>query len=138
MGGDEVGDGELVEGGEVGADFFPAAAGEEGDPGLGGVEVVVGGVVFAGDGGEWSFGEGVADELGGDVAVAVEGLFEGEDDEHFADALLHPAQAGALPRPELRGDEPDDRDAGRVEVFGEAEVDVGEVDEDGDVGLVLR
>ena len=86
--------------------------------------------------GSGGFGEGVADELGVDAAVAVEGLFEGEDDEHFADALLHPAEAAALPGPELRGDEPDDGDAGGVEVSGEAEVDVGEVDEDGDGGLV--
>ena len=41
-----------------------------------------------------------------------------------------------LPLPELRGDEPDDRDARAVKVFGEAEVDVGKVDEDGYVGAV--
>ena len=41
-----------------------------------------------------------------------------------------------LPRPELRRNEPDDRDPGAVEVFGEAEVDVGEVDEDRYVGAV--
>jgi len=78
----------------------------------------------------------VAYELGVDAALAVELFFEGEDDEHLVDALLHPAEAAALPRPELGRDEPDDGDAGAGEVFGEAEVDVGEVDEDGDVGAV--
>ena len=46
-GGDEVAHGELVEGGEVGVDLFPAAAGKECYPGLGGVEVVLGSVGFA-------------------------------------------------------------------------------------------
>ena len=136
VGVDEVGDGQFVERGEVGSYFFPAAAGEQGNPDLGGVEVVLDCVGFAGDGRERGFGEGMADELGFDVASAVEGLLEGEDDEHLRDALLDPAEAGMLPRPELRGDEPDDRDARAVEVFGEAEVDVGKVDEDGYVGAV--
>ncbi len=130
---DEVAHGELVEGREVGADFFPAAAGEEGDPGLVGVEAVLGGVGFARDGGGWEFGEGVAYELGLDVAGLVEGLLEGEDDEHAVYAFLDPAEAGALPGPELGADEPDHGDACVVEVLGEAEVYVGEVDEDGDV-----
>ena len=123
--------------GQVGADFFPARAREQRDPGLGGVEVVGGGVGFAGGGGQRRFGEWVADELRVDAAVAVEGLFEWEDDEHARDALLHPAQARALPRPELRRNEPDDGHARCVQMPGEAEVDVGEVDEDGDVGEVL-
>jgi len=72
--------GHLDHGGEVGFDLAPAAAGEERDPGFGGVEGVVAGVVFAGDGGEGKFGEGMAYELGFDAAVFVERLFEGEDD----------------------------------------------------------
>jgi len=93
-------------------------------------------VFFAGDGGRWERGEGMADEGGVDAAVAVEGFFEGEDDEHLRDALAHPAQATALPGPKLRTDEPKDGDAKATEVFGEAEVDVGEVDEDGERGRV--
>src|ERR1035441_651472 len=38
--------------------------------------------------------------------------------------------------PELRADEPEDRNAGAAEMHGEAEVDVGEVDEDGEVGAI--
>jgi uncharacterized protein YdeI (YjbR/CyaY-like superfamily) len=99
-----------------------------------GIEVVGGGVGFAGDGGEGKFGEGVADELGVDVAGAVEGGFEGEDDEHAVDALLDPAETATLPGPELRADEVDDGDVAFFQLAGEAEVDVGEVDEDGDIG----
>src|SRR6202522_2582689 len=79
----------------------------------------------------------MADEPGVDASGAVEALFEGKDDHHAADALLHPAQAAALPCPELRADEGDDGDAQFFQRAGEAEVDVGEVDEDGDVGLAL-
>jgi hypothetical protein len=46
-GGDEVAHGELVKGREVGVNLLPAAAGKEGDPGLGGVEVMLGSVGLA-------------------------------------------------------------------------------------------
>ena len=128
---EELGGGE--EGGEIAVELAMAAAGEQGDPLAGRVEVVEGGEIAAGDGGRRKGGEGVADEGGGDVAGLVEGLLEGKDDEDAADALLHPAEAAALPGPELGADEPEDRDAGAVEVTGEAEVDVGKVDEDGEV-----
>jgi hypothetical protein len=76
----------------------------------------------------------MADEAGVDAAGSVEPFFEGEDDHHATDALLYPAQAAALPCPELRADEVDDGDFEFLERAGETEVDVGEVDEDGDVG----
>ena len=79
----------------------------------------------------------MTNEFGVDAAFAVELFFEGEDDKHLVYALLHPAEAAALPGPELRADEPDDGNACAGEVFGEAEVDVGEIDEDGDVGALL-
>jgi hypothetical protein len=75
----------------------------------------------------------MADELGVDVAGAVEGGFEGEDDEHAVNSLLHPAQAAALPGPELRADEPEDWHAEALAVGSETEVDVGKVDEDGEI-----
>jgi len=123
---------------EISVDFFPAAAGEEGYPGLGWIEVVLGGVCLA-----WKRGrgglrgeEGMADELGIDAALAIESLFEGEDNEHFGDALLNPVEAASFPGPELRRDEPDDRDASATEMSGEAKVDVREVDEDSYGGTV--
>ena len=101
------------------------------------VETVGGGVVFAGDGGLRQLRQRVADELGIDAASAVEAFFEGEDDHHAGDALLHPAKAAALPGPELRADEVDDRGAEFFQLAGKPEIDVGEVDEDGDVGPPL-
>jgi uncharacterized protein YdeI (YjbR/CyaY-like superfamily) len=98
---------------------------------------VDGGVVFAGDGWHWQFHQGMADEGGVDVAGAVEVFFEGEDDHHAGDTLLDPAEATALPGPELGADEVDDRDVQLFELAGEAEVDVGEVDENGDVGATF-
>jgi uncharacterized protein YdeI (YjbR/CyaY-like superfamily) len=79
----------------------------------------------------------VAGEGGVDVAVAVEGFFEGEDDHHAVDALLDPAEAAAFPGPELGADEVDDGDVKGFEFAGEAEVDVREVDEDGRGGASL-
>ena len=78
----------------------------------------------------------MTDEFGVDVAIAIELGLEGEDDEHLGDALLHPCEAAALPCPELWADQIDDRNAEALEVFGEAEVDVGKVDEDGDGGAI--
>jgi len=72
-----------------------------------------------------------------DVTVAVKGLLEGEDNHHAIDALLDPAEAAALPCPELRADEVDDGYVESFELASEAEVDVGEVDEDGGGGAAL-
>jgi len=91
------------------------------------------GVIFARDGGEGKFGQGVADEGRVDVAVAVELFLKRKDDHHAADALLDPAEAATLPGPKLGADEVDDGDVELFQFAGEAEVDVGKVDEDGDV-----
>ena len=68
--------------------------------------------------------------------VAIERLFEGKDDEHLVDVFLHELDALLFPGPELGAYEEDDGDAEAVELFGELEVDVGEIDEDSDVGAV--
>jgi hypothetical protein len=80
----------------------------------------------------------VADELGLDAALAVERFLEGEDDEHLGDVFLDELDAVLLPGPQLRADEEDDRYAEAVELLGQLEVDVGKVDEDGDVGRRSR
>ncbi len=99
-----------------------------------GVEAVFGGELVAGDGGQRQIGEGMADELGLDAALAVELLLKREDDQHAADVFAHQPDAVLLPGPELRADEVDDGNAEAVELAGEAEVDFGEVDEHGDGG----
>src|SRR6185437_2973418 len=134
--GDEVAHREFVEGGKVGANLLPAAARKQGDPGLRGVKVVLGSVGLAGKRSRGGCGgkERVADELGVDAALPVEGFLERKDDEHLGDALPDPAKPAALPGPELRRDEPDDGDARCAKVASEAEVDVREVDKDGDRG----
>ena len=97
---------------------------------------MLGGIFFAGDGGDGQRGEGVADELGVDASRAVERLFEREDDEHAVDEALDPAQAAAFPGPELRADEAENGDAEALAMHGEAKVDVGKVDEDGERGRI--
>ena len=97
-----------------------------------------GGELLAADGGQGQVGEGMADEFGFDAALAIELLFEGEDDEHAVDVALDELDAVLLPGPELRADEEDDGNAEAVEFLGELEVDVGEVDEDGDGGRRSR
>ncbi len=96
-----------------------------------------GGVGFAGRCGFRQFRQGVADELCVDAAGAVETLFEWEDDHHAVDALLDPAETAALPGPELGADEIDHWDVQFFKFAGQAEVDVGEVDEDGGVGALF-
>ena len=115
-------------------DLAEAAAGKKTDPDAVGVEVIFGGELLAGDGGLRQIGEGMADEFGIDAAGAVVRLFEGKDDEHAANVLADEADSVLLPGPELWADEVDDGNAEAVEFFGEAEVDFGEVDEDGDGG----
>jgi hypothetical protein len=96
-------------------------------------EHVFDGELLARDGWRGQFGERVACEGGVYSSCAVEGSFEGEDDDHAGDALLDPAEATALPGPELRADEPDYWNPGTPEVLGEPEVHVGKVNQDGDV-----
>jgi len=79
----------------------------------------------------------VAYELCVDATGAVEALLEREDDHHAANSLLHPAEPLALPRPELGADEVEDWDVELLELAGQTEVYIGEVDEDGDVRAAL-
>jgi len=102
-----------------------------------GVETVLGGVFIAGDGGEGKRRQWMADEFGVDSAGAVELGFKGEDYEHLRNVLLDPPQAAAFPRPKLWAYEPKNWNAEAAEVHCEAEVDVGEVDEDGEGGPVM-
>lgn len=123
--------------GEIGGELTAAAAGQERDPLAVGVDLMGGGEVLARDGGQGESGEGMADKGGGDAAGGVEGLFKRKDDKDATDALLDPAKASSLPGPELGADEPEDGNARAMEAAGEAEVDVGEVDQDGEVRRLI-
>ena len=118
-------------------DFFCPASRKKRDPLFVWVEAVLLRIGFAGDCRKWQLGQGMAYELGIDSTGAVERLFERKDDHHAADPLLHPTEALSLPCPELRADEVDDGDVEFFELAGEAEVDVGEVDQDGYVRTAL-
>ena len=91
--------------GQVVADLLGAAAGEKANPGSRGVESGFTGKLLPGDCGPRKVGERVADEFGLDAVFAVERFFEGEDDEHLVDELLHQLDTFSLPCPELGADE---------------------------------
>jgi uncharacterized protein YdeI (YjbR/CyaY-like superfamily) len=95
------------------------------------------GIVFTRDGGEGKFRQGMTDKGGVDSSGAVELLFEWEDDHHTVDALLDPTEASALPGPKLWAYEVDDWDVQFFQLACQAEVDVWEIDKDGDVGATL-
>ena len=77
----------------------------------------------------------MADEGRVHAAVAVELFFEGEDDERLVDVVADQADASLPPRPELRRDVVDRRDAALFHLAGDAPVECGGVDDDGEVGL---
>jgi len=99
VGGREVAGG-LEHFGQVVADLFGAAAGSR--P----IQVVVGSrPLAAANSARLMVGRagrrGVADEFGIDGALAVEGFFKGEDDQHAADVALNELDAVFFPGPEL-------------------------------------
>ncbi len=73
--------------------------------------------------------ERVAHEGHGHAGLAVERLLEGEDHDHVRDALADRAHPPAAPRPHLRRDVVDDGDAAPLQLAGEAQVELGVVDE---------
>src|SRR5579862_6073334 len=73
-----------------------------------------------------------------DSVLAVKGFFEGEDDKHAVNVTPHATNAVFLPRPELRADEVDDRNAEPAECASQGKIHIGEVNEDGGVGPLLR
>src|ERR1700743_2104006 len=86
----------------------------------------------------------MADEIGLHPMLAVKRIFKGEDDKHAVDIAPYPVDAVLFPRPELRTDKIDDRDAEVVQGPGQREGYIREVDEygpvrpfGGDAGLEL-
>jgi hypothetical protein len=77
----------------------------------------------------------VADELHRHPRVAVERLFEREDDDDLGDVALHRADAPRAPCPELRADVVGHRDTEPLHRRHQPEVHVGEINRDEHVGL---
>ena len=75
----------------------------------------------------------MADKLRLHTVFAVKGLFKREDDQHLADKLLHQFDAVLLPGPQLRADKKDDGNTEAMKFPGEPEVNLREVNEDGDL-----
>ena len=84
--------------------------------------------------GRRKIGERMADELGCDAALAVELLFEGEDNQHLADVLANALDAPLLPSPQLRADVVNDGYVQLMEFASKAQVEVWEVDENSGIG----
>src|ERR1017187_10151335 len=87
--------------------------------------------------GERQIGQRVADKLRLHTAFAIERLLKRKDHQHAIDVLLYQLDAVLFPGPKLRADKEDDWHAQAVELGGELEVDIREVDQDSDVGAMV-
>src|SRR5271157_852466 len=74
------------------------------------------------------------DELRFDAALAIKLLLEREDHQHPADVFTHAFNASLLPRPELRAHVVNDRHAALVQLAGEPQIEIWEVDEHRRIG----
>ena len=79
----------------------------------------------------------MADELDRALAAAVERRLEREHDGEPVDPARDRAHAAAPPRPDLRADVVEDRNAGPLGGAREPQVELREVDQDAEVGRVL-
>src|SRR3954462_5935910 len=75
----------------------------------------------------------MSDVLGGDLALTVIILLERKDHEHAIYKLLHAPDASLLPRPQLGRHEIDHRHAHGMKLRSEPEIEIWEVNEDGDI-----
>ncbi len=64
--------------------------------------------------------------------VTVEVGLESEEDQHAVHELRNGANTALAPGPDLRTDEVDDRDPEPLELAGEPQIELREVDQDGD------
>ena len=75
----------------------------------------------------------VADVGGRDAVLLEELLLEGEDTEKAMDSRAHGLDPALPPGPGLRSDQVDDRDALRRQFFGQPQVEIRGIGQDGDV-----
>ena len=94
--------------------------------------------LLAADGRQRQLGQRMAHKLRLHAPLPVERLLKGKDHQHPAHIFLHQLDAVLLPRPQLRAHKEDHRHAQPVELLGQLEMDVGEVDEHGHIRPPLR
>ena len=120
--------------GQVVANLLGSAAWQKADPATGRSDVVLLRKLLTANCGERQVGQRVPHELSFHTVLAVELLFKGENYKHLVDILLDELDAMLFPCPQLRTDEKNYRDSEMVELLGELEVNVREIDEHSDVG----
>src|SRR5580698_1950729 len=69
------------------------------------------------------------------TAIAIKLFLEGKDDQSFVDVIANQADASLAPRPELRCDVIDRRNAAPFHLSRDTPVECRGVDHDGEVGL---
>ena len=121
---------------DVVGDLLPPAAGEDCEHRPRGVEALLGEERPGMGGRSHDLDERVADERDGHARLAVERLLEREDHEHAVDGLPDLLEPAAPPGPDLGRDVVDDRDSAPLQLAREAQIEVGVVDEDGEVGAL--
>src|SRR6266576_1781232 len=121
--------------GQVHAYFFDTAAGHESDPEFLWIKMELLSVVSASDRRVWQLCQRMAYEGGIHAAVAIELFFKRKDNQRFVDVVAKQADASLAPRPELWSDIINRRDAALFHLTGNAPVEGGRVDHDGEVGL---
>src|SRR5437879_8177324 len=77
----------------------------------------------------------MANEGGIDAAVAIELFFKRKDNQRFVDVVAQEADASLAPSPELWSHVVDGADAALFHLTGDAPVEGGRVDHDGEGGL---
>src|SRR6266576_2528094 len=121
--------------GQVHAYFFDTAAGHESDPEFLWIKMELLSVVSASDRRVRQLSQRMAYKGGIHDAVAIELFFKREDDQRFVDVVAQEADASLAPGPELWSDIINRRYAALFHLTGDAPVEGGRVDHDGEVGL---
>ena len=122
---------------QVLAKFGGAAAGKNRDERFFGMEVVSGAERGAIERRLDVTDERMADEFCGDAGVGVKLFFEWEDAEGESEAAADDPYTPRTPGPELRADVVGVGHSAEFEFAGEAEMEAGEVGEDGEGGFAL-
>jgi hypothetical protein len=118
---------------QVVANFLSSTPRQKADPATGWIQIVLMGKLFAAHCWERQVGQGVTHELGFHTVLAVELLFKRENYKHLVHILLDELDAMFFPCPKLRAYEENHGNSEMVELLGELEVNVREINEHSDV-----